>query len=98
MSEAASEIGVSADEGELMGGGGAHRGAKLRVKVRRVAKRAARPRLVGHPRRMLKEMTERSGEGRTVKGVELVEGGHRKAARTAERGRAFKRVIRKQEA
>ena len=71
LSEAAGEIGVSADEGELAGGrGGAHRGAKLRVEVHRVAKRSARPRLVGHPRRMLKEMTERGGEGRAIKSVE----------------------------
>jgi hypothetical protein len=71
LSEAAGEIGVSTDEGELAGGrGGAHRGAKLHVKVHRVAKRSARPRLVGHPRRMLKEVTERGGEGRAIKSVE----------------------------
>ena len=75
LSEAAGEIGVSADEHKLAGGrGGAHRGAKLDEEVRRVAKGSARPCLLDHPRRMLKEMTERGGEGRAVKGIELVEG------------------------
>jgi hypothetical protein len=44
---------------------------------------------------MLKEMAECGSEGRSVKGVELVDGEHQEAARVDGQTKAVKRVIRK---
>ncbi len=67
LREAAGEIGVRADEGELpFARRGAHRGAERGVQVCGVAEGSPRPCFAGDPRRVLEEMAEGDGEGGAV--------------------------------